>query len=263
MEIAGAIEPRLVVEAGDFDHQRIAFPATDRLAHPGIRRRRARVLHVDVAHRARVLVSEEHIVLALEDLERIGHVGRPRHAGQVALDLGIEREPVLLVLLLLLQRFGLVRNRVAVDDAEPGGYRADRAHRDHLRRRHRHELARHHRDRGARCVRLDVVVRRVERLPDTVQIRPSVFQSRPLGGCLRGQCSGRDEHGGRSSQQNARKCVSHRFSPPRCGDKTMRAEHVSIQPASRRIGSAARAQRMPRVMWIPRCESRSSATTAY
>src|SRR5687767_12320105 len=61
----------------------------DRIPHPGIHRRRARVLEQDVARRARVLVDEEQRLLTVEDLKRVRHVGRARNARQVALDLRI------------------------------------------------------------------------------------------------------------------------------------------------------------------------------
>jgi hypothetical protein len=141
------------------------------------------------------------VVLALEDLERIRHVVGARHAGQVALDLGIGSEPVLLVVLLLLERGGQVRNRVALDHTQAGGHRADRAHLDDFRRRHRHELARHHGERGPRGVRLEIVIRGVQRLPDAIQVGLAVLGARPLG---RGRCSGSQcasgESCGRSQQ---------------------------------------------------------------
>ena len=55
----------------------------------------------------------------LEDLKRIRHVGRARHAGQVALDFGIGGQPVLGVLLLPGQRLRLVGNLIPLDDAQP------------------------------------------------------------------------------------------------------------------------------------------------
>ena len=100
--VAGAVEPRLVVEAARDDHEGVAVPAAHRLAHPRIDLRRTGVLQVDVANGAGVFVGHEHRRLALEDLEREGQVGGARQPRQVALDLGIAGEPVGLVLVFLL-----------------------------------------------------------------------------------------------------------------------------------------------------------------
>ena len=85
----------------------------DRLAHPGVDLRRTRILQVDVAHRARVLVGDEERRLALEDLEGERHVGGARHARQVALDLRVAGQPLRLVLVLLLASLGQVGNLAA------------------------------------------------------------------------------------------------------------------------------------------------------
>ena len=59
VEIAGAVEPGLVVEARRHDDKRLALPAADRLAHPRVDGRGTGVLHEDVADGARVLVRDE------------------------------------------------------------------------------------------------------------------------------------------------------------------------------------------------------------
>src|SRR4029079_7797069 len=97
VEVAGPIEPGAVVEAGRLDDERLALPVADRLAHPRIDGRWTRILEVDVSHRARVLIREEDGARALQDLERLRHVVRARHAWQVALDLGVALQPLLLV----------------------------------------------------------------------------------------------------------------------------------------------------------------------
>ena len=89
VEVAGPIEPGLIVEPGHVDDKRVAVPAADRLPHPRIDRRRSRILQIDIARRAIVFVGDEDRVRALENLKGIGHVGRARHARQVALDFGI------------------------------------------------------------------------------------------------------------------------------------------------------------------------------
>jgi hypothetical protein len=71
----------------------------------------------DLTRGVDVFVEEHHAVRELENLKRIRHVGDARHARQVALGLGISRHPVLVVLPLLLQRPGLIRNLVSLYDA--------------------------------------------------------------------------------------------------------------------------------------------------
>src|SRR5439155_1730492 len=71
-------------------------------------------------------------VARLDDLKRMRHVCRAGHTRQVALDLGVERQPVVGVLLLLLRGPRLVRDVVAFDhtgagrDAERGAKRDQR-----------------------------------------------------------------------------------------------------------------------------------------
>ena len=68
------------------------------------------------------------LVRALHDLERVGHVHRPRDPRQVALKLGVAVDPVGGVLVLDGPRLRLVRDpAVALDDAERGGDAAGRA----------------------------------------------------------------------------------------------------------------------------------------
>src|SRR4030095_9239551 len=64
-------------------------------------------------------------VRALQDLERVRHVGRARHSWHVALDLGIALQPMLAVLLLLRGCPRLGRDVVAFDDALAGRHAAD------------------------------------------------------------------------------------------------------------------------------------------
>ena len=56
----------------------------------------------------------------MEDLKRVGHIGGPGDAGQVALHLRRELEPLLLVLGLLLARPLLVRDLAPLDDTDAG-----------------------------------------------------------------------------------------------------------------------------------------------
>ena len=100
----------------------------------------------------------------LHDLKWIGHVGGARYARQVALDLGIARDPVLEILLLPGEHLGPIRELAALDDA--GALR------------HAEGCAETE-DRALPCrVILDIPVRVVERLPDTVQVRFAVGRAR-------------------------------------------------------------------------------------
>jgi hypothetical protein len=223
--VAGAIEPGLVVEAGDVitsvspSHLPTDWPIHESAAA-------ARILHIDVAHGARVLVRDEDVVLALEDLERIRHVVGARHAGQIALDLGIGSQPVLLVVLLLLERagrYGIVSPSTMPRPAGteptapiftisgagtgtnwPGTIAS-----------------------APRGMRLEIEIRGVQRLPDAVQVGLAVLGARPLAGCGSCQCAGRENC--RAVTSSAREmtrivCVS-----PRSGDKTMSPDRLSIR----------------------------------
>src|SRR3989442_1136693 len=86
VEVTGSVEPALIVEARHVDDQRVSFPVADRLAHPRVYRSGAGIFQIDVANGARVFVGEKDRLRALKNLERIGHVGGARHAGQVAFD---------------------------------------------------------------------------------------------------------------------------------------------------------------------------------
>ena len=119
------------------------------------------------------------LVRALHDLERVGHVHRPRNPRQVALELGVAVDPVGRVLVLDGPRLGRVRDpAVALDDAERAGDAAGRAEREHRGRRDLDEverirpLLRHHA--GTRGVGLQIPVRLVVRLPDAAEIGPAV-----------------------------------------------------------------------------------------
>ena len=153
----------------------------DRLAHPRVDLRRTRVLQVDVAHRAGVLVGDEERRLALEDLEGERHVGGARHARQVALDLRVAGQPLRLVLVLLLAGLGQVGNLAADHDADARRHGADRAEGDHFLGRHRHHRPGTHRQRRTGGVRFEVPVGGVQGLPDPVQIGLAVGGARHRG----------------------------------------------------------------------------------
>ena len=187
---AGAIEPGLIVLAGHLDDQRVALPATHRLAHPRVGLGRPDVLQVDVADSAGELVGDEDVVLVLEDLEREGHVGGAGDARHVALDLRVAVDPVDLVLFLPRTRLRRVRDPPATFDyAQASGHRADRPEPQYrcVRQQAARTLSKLHR--GSGNVRLDIVVRRVQHLPDAVQVRVAVRQPGRLE--VRRLCGGR------------------------------------------------------------------------
>src|SRR6185503_1363805 len=114
-----------------------------------------------------------------------------RGAGQKALDLGIERDPVREVLSLFRERLGLVGQR-AVGDAE--------AARDGVARAELADLA------GRRRVRLDVPVRLGDRLIDAAEIRLAVGRARgPVRTRLpEGRRRGKRQHGDRPDRTDTR-----------------------------------------------------------
>jgi hypothetical protein len=157
--IAGSIEPRHAVETRHVDDKRVAIPARVRDTHPAIDRRGNRRAEVHDARGARELIRDEQVIVGMEDLQRVGHVIRARHAGQEALQLGVLLEAILIVAPLLLGRGGQVRDLVAIDDAVTG-----------RRREQRSVLGRPR----ARAVRQHVPVGRREGLPYAAQIRLAV-----------------------------------------------------------------------------------------
>ena len=211
VEVAGAIEPALVVEAGDVDDQRLAFPTSDRLTHPRVDRCRSWVLQIHVTRRPRILVGDEDRLRALEDLKRIRHVVRARHAGQVAFDLGVGGQPVLLVLLFLREGGWRVGNLVAFNNADARRHRTDSAQRKHGRGRHRPIWTRPERKGRASDVGLKVPIRFVHGLPDAVQIRMPVGRARrPIRGRL---LTGHRRHRQRNYCGQCRRCTNTDRSP--------------------------------------------------
>ena len=97
--IAGAIEPALIVESAGLDDER-AVPLPDRLPHPRIDLRRTGILQIDVPDGASIFVGDDERLVALKDLKRKRHVCRAWNTRQIALDLGIARQPVVLILFL-------------------------------------------------------------------------------------------------------------------------------------------------------------------
>ena len=126
VKVSGAIEPAQVVESLRVDDQRLPFPASVRPSHPAVSRCFRLIGHVDRPHRTRILVNEHDVLLALDDLKRVRHVGGARHPGQIALHLRIELQPVRAILVSLLERLRRIRQRPAFDDTETSRHRARR-----------------------------------------------------------------------------------------------------------------------------------------
>ena len=152
------------------------------------------------------------------------HVGGARHAGQIALDLGIQRQPVLLVLLLLCERLGPVRN-LPLDHADTRRHGANGAQRQDRGRRDRPVRAGAQGHGGPRRVQLDVVVGLVERLPDAVQVGMAIGQP---GGAVRGRLP-RNRQGHRRQHGPEPRCDEHR-------DQSSHSLHVTGPFARGRSG---------------------------
>src|SRR5947208_9406308 len=134
MIVAGAIEPGVFVETGYVDYQRLPLPMSDGLPHPGIGGRRARIFHVDVAIGGIEFIRDRDGLGTLENLKRVRHVSGSRDAGQITLDLRIGGPAARVILLLLPERGGQVRDRTALDDSESRRFGDGRAKRDHRSR---------------------------------------------------------------------------------------------------------------------------------
>ena len=154
-EIPRAVEPRLAVEAGHIDDERVAVPAPARLPHPRIDGSRFQLGHADHARGARKFIADQDRRGSLDDLKWKGLVCGARHSRQITLDLRVRGHPLLEVLFLPGQRRRPIRNLVALHHAESGGHCADRAE------------VRTSRLRG---VGLKIPVCRVLGLPDAVQV---------------------------------------------------------------------------------------------
>ena len=166
VEVTRAVEPCPVVEAGDIHDQRFTLPASPRPSHPGVDRRILGFRHAHDPAGAGKFVGYQDRVARLDDLKRMRHVCRAGHTRQVALDLGVERQPVVGVLLLLLRGPRLVRDVVAFDHTGAGRDAERGAKRDQ-------------RTLSCRMI-LDIPVGGVHRLPDPVQVGVAVAGSRCL-----------------------------------------------------------------------------------
>src|SRR4030095_8628365 len=91
LNVATAVQPGLVVETDNIDDERVALPATNRIADVG-RIRIVRVFRVDGdgAEDIHVLVHEDDLCRRLYDLDRKqADDGEPRHAGRQTVRGGI------------------------------------------------------------------------------------------------------------------------------------------------------------------------------
>jgi len=81
-----------------------------------------RAVREDVPHGVDVFVKDGQLIRLLNDLKRIRHVGNARHARQVTLRFRVQRRALVVILLLLDERLGLVRDLVALDNARTARY---------------------------------------------------------------------------------------------------------------------------------------------
>src|SRR5438093_3583697 len=125
-EITGSVEPTLAVQSGYIHNQGVTFPVTIRCSHPRIDGSLAPLSHIDHTVGCRIFVSDSNVVLRLNDLKRVRHVGGARHSGHVAFHFRIQFHPVRKVLLLFRCRFRFIWNLTVLDDALASGDRADR-----------------------------------------------------------------------------------------------------------------------------------------
>src|SRR5262245_43097945 len=164
--IAGAVEPGQIVEGLHLDHQRVAVPLAVRPTHPTVHRGLGVPGHVDRAIATGVLVNEKDVVLALDDLKRVRHIGRSREPRHVAFRFRIRLGPSGPVLFPLLQALRRVRDRAVVVD--------------------NHALSRRNREKGAELpergrrggVTFEIPVGAVDGLPDAIQVRVAGDSSR-------------------------------------------------------------------------------------
>ena len=87
VEVAGAVQPRLIGQRDDVGDQRVSVPPVPRVTHPpvGVVEVRPRV-GVEHAKGVILLVDNREVARALKNLQRRRQVGRARNAGLIALD---------------------------------------------------------------------------------------------------------------------------------------------------------------------------------
>ena len=155
MEVAGRVEPRLLVVIGHVDDERVAFPATPCIAHPRLQTivvRRPVCVNQPVD--LRPLKRHGDGFARLQDLKRPLQVHHARQARHEALRQRVRLRPLRKVLRLLRGGPRLIRNLAALDDAQAG---------------------RHH---VSGQVIAQVGRRMISHLPDPVEVRPPVRRPR-------------------------------------------------------------------------------------
>src|SRR5204863_2018436 len=94
VEVAGMIEPRLVVQAGHVDDERFTLPVTIGPPHPTIAGSLRRGSHINDANRTSIFVRNQNVLLRLDDLKWIREIGGAWHARQITLDLRVQLHPI-------------------------------------------------------------------------------------------------------------------------------------------------------------------------
>ena len=187
MEISGAVKPGALVETGYVHNQSVTFPLAPGLAHPRINGSRSGIFQRNVAKGAIVLISDGYRLGAVEDLERIGHIGGARHTGKIAADLGVKRHPVLGIFFLFRQSLRLVGQHAALDHGGAAWFGAQRAHLENRRL--------------LRGVIQQVDVGSIDGLPNTVEVGMAIGKP---GNTARGGGVGlRERRQSAANQQNA------------------------------------------------------------
>ena len=114
--VACAVKPGLSVLPRHFDDQGVALPAAVRLAHPAVDGCGIGVVHVNLAHRASVLVGHEQGLSVLKNLKRLRHIVGAGNTWQIALNLGIPCKPVGCVFVSLFECLGRVGDGFTADN---------------------------------------------------------------------------------------------------------------------------------------------------
>ena len=85
MEISGTVEPGLLDLIRYVDHERVAFPAANRPAHPRIRRSLWLAIHENRARRIRIFIRDQDLFRSLNNPKRERHIRGAGYPRQIAL----------------------------------------------------------------------------------------------------------------------------------------------------------------------------------
>src|SRR5215472_17336149 len=134
MKVSGTIEPGRIRETRYIDHKRVSLPFAHRISHKQSVRIRVHLIQMDRPLGVRELKDHIDLGPALDDLKWVRHVHSARHARLEALDFRVAVDPVFEVFFLSSSRPRLVRNLLALHNAETSRYPAERAEGHHRSR---------------------------------------------------------------------------------------------------------------------------------